>query len=157
MDPRRVGHLEMHTQTVTQHYREDHQRLDEVFLRFQEVGEGDSREASGLFAEFKAGLERHIVWEEEILFPLFDAKVGDRPDSPTALMRWEHQHLRRYLARLERNRARHDTETELEQIVFFSLLSAHNHREEAILYPRMDEMLGEEERDRVFAEMGRTH
>ncbi|MBI4325039.1 MAG: hemerythrin domain-containing protein [Chloroflexi bacterium] len=147
----------MQTQTIAGHYGQDHQRLDELFHRFQELQKNDFAEAARLFAEFKAGLERHIVWEEEILFPRFDASFGHLSGSPTAIMRWEHQHLRRYLARIEQNLARHDTETELEQIAFLSLLCSHNQKEESVLYPMMDELFGEEERSSVFAEMGRTH
>jgi regulator of cell morphogenesis and NO signaling len=42
------------------------------------------------FEEFKAGLEQHIVWEEEILFPSFEQKFG-LPGGPTEVMRWEHR------------------------------------------------------------------
>ena len=144
----------MNMETVQQHYGRDHQRLDELFHRFQERQKNDFSEASRLFAEFKAGLDRHIVGKEILLW--FDAKMDHPPDSPTAIMCWEHEHLRRYLARIEQNLSRHDTESELVQIAFLSLLGAHNEKEERILYPMMDEMLGEEERSNVFAEMERT-
>lgn len=146
----------MQTKTVAQHYGKDHQRLDDLFHRFQELKRSDPTEAVRLFAEFKAGLERHILWEEEILFPRFDARFGHLPDSPTGVMRWEHQHLRRYVARIEQNLARHDTEAELVQVAFLSLLCSHNRKEEDILYPMLDRLLGEQERDRVFAEMKKT-
>ena len=28
------------------------------------------------FKEFKLGLQRHIVWEEELLFPIWEEKTG---------------------------------------------------------------------------------
>ncbi|MBI2947118.1 MAG: hemerythrin domain-containing protein [Verrucomicrobia bacterium] len=143
----------MKTRTVTRYYSQDHQRLDDLFHRFQERKATDFQEACRLFAEFKAGLEHHILWEEEVLFPAFDAKIGERPGSPTGFMCWEHRHLRRYLARIEENLPRVDTETELVQIAFASLLGAHNRKEERMLYPVLDEMLAEPERHEIFLRM----
>ncbi|MCI0541647.1 MAG: hypothetical protein L0Z50_41135 [Verrucomicrobiales bacterium] len=54
--------------TVAGYYGQDHRRLDDLTHRFQESRETDLRRASRLFAEFKAGLDRHILWEDEILF-----------------------------------------------------------------------------------------
>ncbi len=147
----------MQTQSITGHYGQDHQRLDELFHRFRELRETDFRAASRLFAEFKAGLNRHIIWEEEILFPLFDTKIGHLPGSPTEVMRWEHQHLRRYLARIEQSLDQANSEADLEQIAFLSLLCSHNQKEEGILYPMIDKMLGDLERREIFAEMEKTN
>ena len=147
----------MQTQTIRQYYGEDHQRLDELFHRFQELKKTDAREASQIFSEFKAGLERHIIWEEEILFAWLDAKIGHPPDGWTALLRWEHRHLRRYLARVEQHLAQQNADAELERIAFLALLGAHNRKEERILYPRIDQIVSDEERSGIFSKMQSTH
>ena len=51
----------METQSINQHYTEDHQRLDDLFHEFQELKATDHWKAKKSFFEFKAGLERHIV------------------------------------------------------------------------------------------------
>ena len=48
-------------------------------------------------AQLERALERHIRLEEEIVFPLFEARSGI-VDGPTAVMRDEHRCLRRALA-----------------------------------------------------------
>jgi iron-sulfur cluster repair protein YtfE (RIC family) len=35
----------------------------------------------------------NLIWEENILFPLFEAKAGMRGSGPTAVMRAEHRRI----------------------------------------------------------------
>ena len=46
------------------------------------------------FEKFKFGLHRHIAWEEEILFPLFEEKTGMTDGGPTFVMREEHRQIK---------------------------------------------------------------
>jgi len=50
----------------------DHDRLDVIFAAFQKANVIDPEQAKSLFDNFETGLRRHIVWEEEILFPVFE-------------------------------------------------------------------------------------
>ena len=61
----------MNTDSITGNFEDDHARLDRLFQEFQGTKRHDLARAAVSFAEFKAGLERHIVGEEEILFPGF--------------------------------------------------------------------------------------
>ncbi len=79
--------------TISHYYAADHDRLDELFGRFQSSKQSDRTVARHLFAEFKAGLERHIAWEEDLLFPLFEAHTGMHAAGPTAVMRDEHRQI----------------------------------------------------------------
>ena len=58
-------------ETIMNFMAKDHDRLDSLFTQFRNLRNTDVKKAKGLFHEFKIGLQRHIVWEEEILFPLF--------------------------------------------------------------------------------------
>ena len=48
---------------IRQFLGEDHHPLDALFRRFKELTHSDPASAGLFFAEFKAGLERHIEGE----------------------------------------------------------------------------------------------
>lgn len=139
--------------SIHEHYTEDHQQLDALFHRFQNLKATDRTSAEKAFEEFKAGRERHLRWEEEILFPSFERKLGHLQGGPTAVMRWEHQKIRQYLDAIAQRLARQDFDTEDDEIGLETVLCPHNRKEEEILYPMMDEMVGERERAEIFTAM----
>ncbi len=146
----------MNNQSIRQYYSDDHDRLDGLFRRFQELKRADTPSAKQLFAQFKAGLERHIVWEEEILFPLFEARTGMCGCGPTAVMRLEHQQIKQHLAEIARRLGRDELAIESEEDALLGVLGMHNEKEENILYPIIDQVVTEQERDEVFARMEQT-
>jgi iron-sulfur cluster repair protein YtfE (RIC family) len=77
----------MNSVSVNEHYTEDHDRLDELFHQFQALKSSGPSKAINSFHEFTSGLERHIVWEEEIVFPVFEKRF-DQYGGPTEVMRW---------------------------------------------------------------------
>ena len=143
----------MQTQSINQHYTEDHQRLDNLFHEFQELKSANRRKAEQVFHEFKADLERHIVWEEEILFPAFEEKFNHLQDGPTMFMRLEHQEIRKYLDAIAGKLAEENFETDDEEMRLEAILCPHNHKEEGILYPIMDHVFSEQERTGMFLKM----
>ena len=73
--------------TIREFYEQDHDRLDELFKTFQQLKRSDFAKAKEAFKEFKFGLQRHIVWEEDLLFPLWEEKTGMSEGGPTFVMR----------------------------------------------------------------------
>lgn len=144
----------MNTATIAQHYSEDHDRLDELFRRFQTLKHSDRPSALAAFQEFMAGLERHIVWEEEILFPAFEQKTG-HVGGPTEVMRWEHREIRGFLEAIAGKLTRNDGDTASDEAGLLSVLGPHNQKEEGILYPTIDQVTGADERAEIFAEMSK--
>jgi iron-sulfur cluster repair protein YtfE (RIC family) len=141
--------------TISHYYAADHDRLDELFGRFQSSKQSDRGVARLLFAEFKAGLERHIAWEEDLLFPVFEAHTGMRTAGPTAVMRDEHRQIERFLALIDSKLQQADGATDEDEAGLLEILAAHNLKEEHILYPAIDQQLSVHERDGVFAQMGK--
>ena len=144
----------MNINSINEHYTHDHNRLDELFHQFQTLKTSDRQNAIKNFEEFKAGLEQHIVWEEEILFPYFEKKFG-LPGGPTEVMRWEHRKIRKFLDAIAKKLTYKDYDTESEEIELESVLCQHNHKEENILYPMIDQVTGDEERNEIFAAMSK--
>ncbi len=87
-------------------------------------------------------LERHIAFEEGELFPAFEEASGLRV-GPTQVMRAEHTEMKDVLAALGAAQPRIDPDgcrAELDQLR--ALLHEHNVKEESVLYPACDRLLG---------------
>jgi regulator of cell morphogenesis and NO signaling len=142
--------------TITEFMGLDHDRLDDIFERFKPLKEDDLNGASALFDEFKAGLLRHIVWEEDILFPIFEEATGMRDTGPTAVMRMEHRHIKDFLAAISEKIQTEQLEgiDEAENRLLESL-GSHNQKEEAILYPTIDNLIGAQGTEQVIAKLNK--
>jgi iron-sulfur cluster repair protein YtfE (RIC family) len=139
--------------TVQASYGEDHDRLDGLMASYRQWKHTDFGRAREAFKEFNKGLKRHILWEESILFPLFEEKTGMRALGPTVVMRAEHRDIGRWLEALHDKVRRHDVATEPEEDALCRTLLAHNQKEENVLYPALDRMLTVEEKAAVFKKM----
>lgn len=134
-------------ESVTAYLSWDHDRLDAILESVRgRVGRGEWGEARRQYGEFDRGLDRHIRLEEDILFPIFEARTG-LAHGPTAVMREEHRailaalgFMREAIARGD-SRAFHDGMASL-----LTVLPQHNAKEEQVLYPAADRALDEEER-----------
>jgi quercetin dioxygenase-like cupin family protein len=127
--------------TVTELLEVDHRRLDEMLIEAKRcAGGGDAARAAAGFREFRHGLERHIVAEEEVLFPALDRLTGGRAAGPIGVMRAEHAELRRRLAELSAALERGAADAGRRIGELNALLFAHNGKEERILYPMADQV-----------------
>lgn len=138
--------------SIAQYYELDHDRLDGLFKRFRALKVSDFAQAKARFFEFQAGLLRHIVWEEEILFPAFEDKTGMKDTGPTEVMRIEHRQIKQLLVAIDQ-RLQEQAATDTQEAALIETLGAHNRKEESILYPAIDSQLTDQERKDVFARM----
>jgi len=139
--------------TITKFYEQDHDRLDELFTTFQRLKRSDFSKAKEAFKEFKIGLQRHIVWEEDLLFPLWEAKTGMSESGPTPVMRNEHRQIGQQLEAIHSKVVEQNPNSDQEEQVLLDLLGSHNRKEERALYPAIDQVAGAEERETVFQNM----
>ncbi|MDE2291134.1 MAG: hemerythrin domain-containing protein [Elusimicrobia bacterium] len=93
--------------------------------------------------EFLTGLSRHIVWEEEVLFPLFEEKTG-MTGGPTQVMRTEHRWIKDRLDAVHEKVRAADPGSDGEVEALLAVLGQHNMKEENILYPAIDAQLDAE-------------
>ncbi len=138
---------------VTQYFEADHNRLDAAFASFQELKRESFPEAKQHFKIFFKGLKRHIVWEEDVLFPLFEQKSGMSQGGPTFVMREEHRRIGDLLNRIHEKVRKADPSSDDEEEMLIEVLSAHNHKEEQVLYPAIDQLITERESAQVFLAM----
>lgn len=143
----------MPERTISTMFDEDHERLDALFKSYQTLKQTDFLKAKSAFLEFKAGLQRHVAWEEEVMFPLWEKKSGMTGGGPTIVMRNEHREIWECLESLARKIQGQNSETAREEEILLDLLDRHNMSEEEVLYPEMDHLISPEEREVAFRAM----
>ena len=134
-------------------FEQDHDRLDGLFASFQQQKRQDFAKAKEAFAEFKFGLQRHIVWEEDILFPKWEENSGMAEGGPTQVMRTEHRLIGDCLEAIHHNIQEQSPDSDKDEQRLLELLKAHNMKEERILYPSMDQVISEEELTSLYRAM----
>jgi len=139
--------------TIREFYEKDHERLDELFKTFQQLKRSDIPKAKGVFEEFKSGLERHIVWEEDLLFPLWEKKTGRSEEGPTVVMRGEHRQIKQQLNAIHGKVLQRNPDSDQEEQALLDILGSHNRKEERALYPAIDQVASPEDRETVFHNM----
>ena len=139
--------------TITAFYEQDHDRLDELFKTFQQLKQSDFAKAKESFKEFKVGLQRHIVWEEDILFPLWEKETGITEGGATSVMRTEHRQIGQHLEAIHQKVADQNPDSDQEEQGLLNLLGSHNMKEERVLYPGIDRVTSAGERETVFQSM----
>jgi hemerythrin superfamily protein len=134
--------------TLTEHHR----LCDALFESASEAADaGDWSALRARLAALTDALARHFAFEEDALFPAFEAATG-LSEGPTAVMRLEHAHMRNLLDGLAAAAPEHDPEgcrAELDNL--FVMLQQHNAKEEGVIYPAC-EQLPAERRDALAEE-----
>lgn len=135
---------------------EDHDRLDRILRDFQRAGKEDPRRSRNLFQEFKTGLQRHLSWEEEILFPLIERRTGMHLPGPSTAMHAEHQQIKTLLQEADDALTGRTANADASVRALMDLLFVHGEREEKVLYPWIDMTLTELEKEEALDKMKET-
>lgn len=142
----------MESKSMKEFFELDHDRLDDLLKQFLQLKRVDPVNATACFVEFKVELQRHIVWEEDILFPTWEASTG-MEGGPTAVMRAEHRQIEQALEAVHRKVRAQGPESDDEELVLRNLLKTHNEKEERILYPAIDSVLTAQDRTALYERM----
>lgn len=127
----------------------DHKEIDDLFKTYQDAKRGGGAALKEVFCEFDDRLRRHIDWEEEFLFPIFERRTeGQMGGRPTVIMRHEHEQIKMYLGLIADALESNETHQVYEEALL-TTLQEHNRKEENILYPWFDRELTEEETDAI--------
>lgn len=120
----------------------DHRAIDLVWAEVESAA--DLAEAVEAARRFDAELRRHLGWEEDVLFPAFEQATGHHGFGPTEVMRGEHGHMRAVLDEMARCAAEGNrTALEEQGDTLMMLIQQHNAKEEGMLYPMADQVLGD--------------
>ncbi len=122
-----------------------HKDCDAAFVRAEE--KAAAADWTGLQREagiFLAEIEHHIAMEEELLFPAFEDRTG-MSGGPTATMRMEHEQMRGMFAQMRAAAEARDAAQYLgASETLLILLQQHNIKEESMMYPMLDQALGDD-------------
>jgi iron-sulfur cluster repair protein YtfE (RIC family) len=145
--------------TINTFLSADHERLTELWEgTLAAVDAEEFNNVHSRAAAFIAGLRRHIGMEEQILFPAIEQKTGERDFGPTWAMRQEHRQIEHALDRLRSLLTVEERWTAIQaiegqEVDLTALLRSHDAKEEAVLYPMADQILGAAEAKELVARM----
>ena len=138
-----------------------HQQLDELFFEHQRALLClDLNRASRMLNGYEANLLAHIHDEEELMIPLYRERAKAPVGGAAEIFLGEHDKLRQYLVLFKEEIAKLAAADDLERGVLFlldsqhlfkRLLVHHDNRERKMLYPLLDGVTTEHERDSLFA------
>jgi regulator of cell morphogenesis and NO signaling len=143
-------HEPMDTVRVSEFFQHDHDRLDDLFKNFQKYQVLDYPRAREYFAQFAFGWNRHMVWEEQVLFPVFKRKAGAAASGPIRVMKLEHQQIAEYLENIDQKVKAGSGNSGEEETKLLAVLALHSQNEENILFPSIDKTLNHEEIEALF-------
>jgi iron-sulfur cluster repair protein YtfE (RIC family) len=129
--------------TIAEFLAAEHRGCDQVFSIAEDAAHsGDLSRCRADFREFCKVMEQHFLREEEVLFPAFEQASGNAM-GPTRVMRLEHRQMRETLADMDGALA----DGNLENFMGLAdglliLVQQHNIKEEQMLYPMCDRLLG---------------
>lgn len=125
--------------TITAFFAEDHDEIDAIL---KAADFSDAAAALARLREFDRRLERHIVWEEEVLFPAAAREQPGLANGPIAMMRLEHAAIRKSKAHALDLLAGGDGAGARGAVnEMLGVLDVHNMKEERVLYPACDQLL----------------
>ena len=131
----------------------DHSVCDDLFASAETAAAQKNWDsARSLFERFQAAMTHHLAMEEDVLFPAFEARTGMRA-GPTQVMRMEHEQMRGLLQDMASavEACNQDGYLGLSETLNM-LMQQHNLKEENMLYPMSDQVLGEA-RDSLIRDM----
>jgi iron-sulfur cluster repair protein YtfE (RIC family) len=128
--------------TLTAHHR----ACDELFLAAEGAAADEKwPECEAKIAAYRAEMERHIDFEEQALFPAFEQATG-MTQGPTTVMREEHAQMLELIEDLVDAASRSHSEDYLAASeTMLVLMQQHNLKEEGVLYPEFDALLGSDD------------
>jgi regulator of cell morphogenesis and NO signaling len=138
--------------SIADYFEQDHDRLDQLYRDYLQQKHVHFANAREKFISFKHGLERHITWEEQILFPMFHRKTGIA-EGPVAVMEEEHRQILNILEHINSKLQNNDSSSSRVEHDLMVLLGGHNIKEENVLYPVLDHLLTEDEKASLIQQM----
>ena len=131
--------------TILEFLGGDHRTCDDLFASAEEaVGQKNWGSAQTQFDQFQSAMLHHLAMEENVMFPAFEAHTGNTM-GPTQVMRMEHEQMRGLMQEMAHAVEKTDYEGYLGLSETLNMLmQQHNLKEENMLYPMADRVLGGE-------------
>jgi len=130
---------------------DDHVQMDGLFRTLRVAIVGREPGSAAIQEVFEQRLFRHMMWEEQALFPALRAADGRYPERKIESLVIDHARIREKLLQLASN-IRESTWTDAARAVedLWVLLEGHNRDEEKGVYTDADRMIPAAERIRLL-------
>jgi iron-sulfur cluster repair protein YtfE (RIC family) len=121
----------------------DHRRCDESWAAVESAADsGDMPATFAAFETFDRAMRLHLDLEEGLLFPALEAATAMR-GGPTQVMRMEHDQMRGVLDQMALAVGDGDVDGVIDHgDTLLMLVQQHNLKEEGVLYPMAQSVLG---------------
>lgn len=121
----------------------DHRHCDELWADVESAADRDDKsQAIAAFEAFDRAMRLHLDLEEDLLFPAIEAATGMR-GGPTHVMRMEHAQMRGVLDQMAQAMGDGDLDAVVDHgDTLLMLIQQHNLKEEGVLYPMAQQVLG---------------
>lgn len=138
--------------TIVEFLGSDHRACDDLFAAAEAAAAQKNWDsARSLFERFQAAMAHHLAMEEKVLFPAFESRTHNST-GPTHVMRIEHEQMRELLQEMMRAVAESSQDRYLGLSETLNMLmQQHNLKEENMLYPMSDQVLGAEQDGLIHA------
>jgi regulator of cell morphogenesis and NO signaling len=140
-----------------------HQQLDELFLEHQRsLLRLDLMAAGATLEAYTMELFAHMADEEDVMIPLYRERAEAPVGGAAEIFLGEHDKMRQYLLLFKEELTKLAAAEDLERAVLFlldsqhifkRLLVHHDSRERKMLYPLLDQVTTEQERENLFASL----
>jgi iron-sulfur cluster repair protein YtfE (RIC family) len=129
--------------TILEFLGSDHRACDDLFASAEAAAAQKNWDsARSLFGQFQAAMAHHLAMEEDVLFPAFESRTG-MSSGPTQVMRMEHVQMRDLMQEMAKAVAAGNQDSYLGLSETLNMLmQQHNLKEENMLYPMSDRVLG---------------
>lgn len=135
----------------------DHNKLNDLFNTYYNLKENNQAGAKKAFDKFAGTLHSHMLWEEKILFPMLEKKLGGYYLEVVGTIKEEHFQLLDYLKILHEKLQKGDKETENDEQNLMTTLLKHENKEEKILHPEIIKHFSEDEIKKALNLMNEIH
>ncbi len=124
-------------------FTQDHRACDRLWADIENAAErGNDTLCTTSWSTFDTTMRRHLLMEERVLFPAFELATGIT-QGPTSVMRHEHTQMRGMLDRMGRLAGDSDWDALVDEgDTLLILIGQHNAKEEGMLYPMTQQVLG---------------
>jgi iron-sulfur cluster repair protein YtfE (RIC family) len=134
---------------VSKYMTEHHKLIDKLFDNYRTMRRGGDNKTLRSFNDISIQLLKHMDWEEEIFFPLFETRFNNG-SAPTSMLRRQHIQIKEYLDKIKHELTEYRYNTEDLEHSFKNLLGVHNATEEYAVYSWIDDLMDDEEKQRLL-------
>jgi len=143
----------MSIRDISEYMSDENNRLQGMFSMFQTIKAENHQKSIDLLHAVMAGLRRYIEWEESILVPILEDRLGMKDRGPSARLQEEYRKLETLMQSVHDCGTDNQSERDRISKDLIQSLNAHHQNAKDSLYSMLDHSLNESEKLQVYQKM----